>query len=155
MTEPKLVGPIEVIGTGLLGTSVALAARRSGLEVLLTDVDDDHVRTATQLGAGRPRTPSDRPQLVVIAVPPAAIASVVAEALAASDAVVTDVGSFKALIATELAAHPDNSRYVGSHPMAGNERNGPLASSGALFEGRPWAITAHERSDVAAVALVR
>ena len=64
-----LTGPVEVIGTGLLGTSVGLALARSGVEVLLSDVSSKHVRTASGLGAGRPRTDADRPQLVVVAVP--------------------------------------------------------------------------------------
>ena len=66
-----LTGPVEVIGTGMLGTSVGLACRRVGLEVLLTDLSAEHVRTASGLGAGRPRRPDDRPQLGVVAVPPA------------------------------------------------------------------------------------
>ena len=51
----RLHGPVEVVGTGLLGTSIALACRRAGLEVLLTDTTEEHLRTASQLGAGRPR----------------------------------------------------------------------------------------------------
>src|SRR6478609_9925663 len=98
MTGPAalLRGPVEVVGAGLLGTSVALACRRAGLEVLLTDLSADHVRTASALGAGRPRTPADRPQLVVVAVPPDHLGTAIADALRASDAVVTDVGSVKA-----------------------------------------------------------
>ena len=53
----RLVGPVEVVGTGLVGTSVALACRRAGLEVLLSDRSDEHVRTASGLGAGRARRP--------------------------------------------------------------------------------------------------
>ena len=53
----RLTGPVEVVGAGLLGTSVALACRRAGLDVLLSDVAPEHVRTASGLGAGRPRTP--------------------------------------------------------------------------------------------------
>ena len=67
MTE--LVGPVEVVGAGLLGTSIGLACRRAGLEVLLSDASPEHVRTASGLGAGRARTPEDRPRLVVVAVP--------------------------------------------------------------------------------------
>ena len=50
---------------------------------------------------------------------------------------------------------PTSSRYVGSHPMAGSERSGPLAASAALFDGRPWAVTPHESSTPEAVAVVR
>ena len=69
----------------------------------------------------------------------------------------TDVGSVKSAPLRELAGRVDAAalaRYVGSHPMAGSERSGPLAASAALFDGRPWAVTPHAGSDPAAVALV-
>lgn len=149
-----LVGPVEVVGTGLLGTSIALACRRAGLEVLLTDAAPEHVRTASGLGAGRPRAEGDRPQLVVVAVPPDHLGAVIAEALAAGDAVVTDVGSVKTAPLGAVADLPGATRYVGSHPMAGSERSGPLAATAALFDGRPWAVTPHGASDASAVAVV-
>jgi prephenate dehydrogenase len=49
---------------------------------------------------------------------------------------------------------PGSERYVGSHPMAGSERSGPLAASAALFDGRPWAVTPADGADPRAVALV-
>lgn len=153
----ELRGPVEVIGTGLLGTSVALACRRAGLEVLLTDVSAEHVRTASALGAGRPRKAEDRPQLVVVAVPPDHLGATIATALRAGDAVVTDVGSVKAGLHAQVVRAVGTGlarRYVGSHPMAGSERSGPLAASYALFDGRPWAITPHEGNEPSSVALV-
>ena len=155
MTE--LRGPVEVVGVGLLGTSIALVCRRIGLDVVLRDVDPGHVRTATSLGAGRAATPADRPQLVVVAVPPEAVADAVVDALARTDAVVTDVGSIKTRPLEQVTARvsPQGmSRYVGSHPMEGSERSGPLAASAALFDGRPWAVTPHEHADATAVELV-
>ena len=154
MSERPDSGPIEVIGAGLLGASVGLAARRAGLDVLLSDESSDHVRTASGMGAGRPRTDADRPQLVVVAVPPDHLGDVIAEALRASDAVVTDVGSVKSGPLAAVADVPGVERYVGGHPMAGSERSGPLAASAALFDGRPWAVTPHETSDPEAVELV-
>ncbi len=156
MSSP-LTGPVEVVGAGLLGTSVALACRRAGLDVLLSDVSPEHVRTASGLGAGRPRTPEDEPQLVVVAVPPDHLSEVIVAALEAGEAVVTDVGSVKSGPCREIAAATSPEalrRYVGGHPMAGSERSGPLAASNALFDGRPWAVTPHETSDATAVALV-
>jgi len=153
----RLTGPVEVVGAGLLGTSVALACRRAGLEVLLSDLAPEHVRTASGLGAGRPRTPDDRPQLVVVAVPPDHLAEVIVAALEAGDAVVTDVGSVKAgptHAAAEATSGDAIARYVGGHPMAGSERSGPLAASEALFDGRPWAVTPHAEASADAVALV-
>ena len=156
--DRTLAGPVEIVGAGLLGTSIALALRRAGLEVLLSDVSPEHLRTASGLGAGRPRVDGDRPQLVVVAVPPDLLAPVIAEALerTAEDpgAVVTDVGSVKTAPLTALAGTPGLGRYVGSHPMAGSERSGPLAASAALFDGRPWAVTPHPEADPAGVAVV-
>ena len=153
MTE-ELTGPVEIVGTGLIGTSIGLACRRAGLEVLLTDAAEDHVRTASGLGAGRPKAPGDRPQLVVVAVPPDHLAAEITLALTGDGAVVTDVGSVKSGPLAAVAGLPGVERYVGGHPMAGSERSGPLAASAALFDGRPWAITPHDAADPEAVALV-
>lgn len=151
-----LVGPVEVVGAGLLGTSIGLACRRAGLETLLTDTSVEHIRTASGLGAGRPRRAEDRPQLVVVAVPPDQLGVELVAALRRTDAVVTDVGSIKGapLHAVRAAAPTGASRYVGSHPMAGSERSGPLAASAALFDGRPWAVTPDAGADADAVVLV-
>ncbi|MCA1983692.1 MAG: prephenate dehydrogenase [Nocardioides sp.] len=155
MPDQALSGPVEIIGTGLLGTSIALACRQAGLEVLLTDASPENVRTASGMGAGRPRLPGDRPQLVVVAVPPAYLGRVIAEALSQDpDAIVTDVGSVKSAPLLEVAPLPGADRYIGSHPMAGTERSGPLAGNAALFDGRPWAVTPHAGTRPDATALV-
>jgi prephenate dehydrogenase len=159
MSEPggEISGPVEIIGTGLLGTSIGLALSRAGVEVLLVDESADHLRTASGLGAGRPATADDRPQLVVVAVPPDHLGPVIRSALeltAAYGAVVTDVGSVKSGPLAAVAHVPGVERYVGGHPMAGSERSGPLAASAALFDGRPWAVTPHETSEPSAVELV-
>jgi prephenate dehydrogenase len=150
----ELTGPVQVVGVGLLGTSIGLACRRAGLEVLLADVSPKHVRTASGLGAGRPSAPGDRPQLVVVAVPPDHLGTEIARALETTEAVVTDVGSVKTGPLAAVAGLAGVERYVGSHPMAGSERSGPLAGSAALFDGRPWAVTPHAGSTAEAVSLV-
>jgi prephenate dehydrogenase len=150
----ELSGPVEIVGAGLIGTSLGLALRRAGIEVVLTEAHSDTLRTATGMGAGRPSTPDDEPRLVVVAVPPDHLGAMISDALRRTDAVVTDVGSVKTGPLGELAGTPGLDRYVGGHPMAGSERSGPLAASAALFDGRPWAVTPHESADPAAVALV-
>lgn len=151
-----LTGPIHVIGAGLLGTSIGLAAQRQGVTVWLSDANPEHVRTAVSLGAGVPAPAGEKAQLVVVAVPPVHIAEVAIEALE-SGAVVTDIGSVKAQPLEQISDHVGDdvlARYVGSHPMAGNERSGPLAASASLFDGRPWAVTPHVHSQPNAVGLV-
>lgn len=155
-TPGALTGPIHVIGAGLLGTSIGLAARRRGIPVWLSDHNPEHVRTAVGLGAGSVPPADGVAQLIVVAVPPVHIAEVVVPALA-TGAVVTDIGSVKAQPLEQVGDRVDDAtlaRYVGSHPMAGSERSGPLAASAALFDGRPWAVTPHVHADPAAVALV-
>jgi prephenate dehydrogenase len=166
LSRGELDGPVLVVGAGLLGTSVGLALRVLDVPVLLTDVSEEHVRTATGLGAGVPMDGEgggewDRaaePQLVVVAVPPDHLASAIVEALRSTrKAVVTDVGSIKGAPLAEVAAlvtTEELRRYVGSHPMAGSERSGPLAASPVLFDGRPWAIAPHPTSEPDAVGLV-
>lgn len=150
---------VLVIGAGLIGTSVGLALTRGGAEVFLEDADSGNVRTAVSLGAGR-AAPSDdaeiRPDLVVVGVPPVALAAVIATALERfPDAVVSDLGSVKEAVLAELRRRGIAlERYVGSHPMAGSEQSGPLAGRADLFEGRAWAVTPHDGSTPEAVSVV-
>ncbi|WP_148574818.1 prephenate dehydrogenase [Nocardioides caldifontis] len=157
MTGTTLTGPVLVVGAGLLGTSVGLALRARGVEVFLHDTNAEHLRTASGLGAGSPGIPERDVQLVVVAVPPDHLASVIASQLRDTAGVVTDVGSVKSAPLAEVVetVTPEElERYVGSHPMAGSERSGPLAASAALFDGRPWAVAPHATSRTDAVALV-
>src|SRR3712207_558199 len=70
------------IGTGLIGTSVALAARRAGVTVFLSDLNPAAARVAEALGAGVAQEPRQPVDLAVLAVPPAAIGPVLREAQA-------------------------------------------------------------------------
>ena len=150
-------GPVLVVGCGLLGTSVGLALSAQGVEVWLDDLDPEHLRTATGLGAGVPVADPSGAAVVVVAVPPDHLGSTVVDALRSTRGVVTDVGSVKSAPLDVVAASvtPEElSRYVGSHPMAGSERSGPLAAAATLFDGRPWAVTPHESASPDAVEAV-
>jgi prephenate dehydrogenase len=82
----------------------------------------------------------------VVCVPPDVTAEIVARELEAfPQAIVTDVASVKLAPLAELRARgADVSRYIGSHPLAGRERGGPLAGRADLFVGRPWVVAAHD-----------
>ncbi len=148
---------VRVVGTGLVGTSVALGLRAHGVDVVLCDPSPSAAALARDLGAGRPARPDDVVQLVVVAAPPDVVGDVVAAELAAApEAVVTDVASVKSLPLQRLRAlGADLSRYVGGHPLAGRERSGAVAARSDLFAGRPWVLTPTAETQDAAVALVR
>jgi prephenate dehydrogenase len=145
--------PVLIVGTGVLGTSLGLALRRREVDVLLSDRNAEHLRTASGLGAGHPYA-GQQVGLVVVAVPPDHVGPEVARALAETDALVTDVGSVKTAPLRTLDGVSGVERYAGGHPMAGSERSGPLAATPTLFDGRPWAVTPHARSSADATAAV-
>ncbi|MFM9447791.1 prephenate dehydrogenase [Streptomyces acidiscabies] len=132
-----------VIGTGLIGTSVAMALVQRGVVVHLADHDPEQARTAAALGAGTDEAPDGAVDLAVVAAPPAHVARVLADAMRRGVAYgYLDVASVKGGPRRELeAAGVDLSRYLGTHPMSGREKSGPLAASAELFEGRPWVLT--------------
>lgn len=139
-----LDGPVVVIGTGLLGTSIGLGLRGRGVPVFLSDPSPTNQAVAVDIGAGRPvsELAGHAPQLVVVAAPPDVTADVVAKALADyPDSVVVDIASVKADIEASLRnLGADLSRYVGTHPMAGREKSGPVAARGELFTSMPWVL---------------
>ena len=142
MTSP-LTGPVHVIGAGLIGTSIALALRRAGVDVTLEDSTDRHADVAIGMGAGRILTEADQPELVVVAVPPRASGSVMAEATVRFPlATVTDVASVKAVVLDDARrAKGDLARIVGGHPMAGRESSGPSGARADLLDDKLWVIT--------------
>jgi prephenate dehydrogenase len=137
-----------VVGTGLIGTSVALAARREDIRVYLSDINESAVRTAAILGAGVPETPPGTVDLAVIAVPPSRVAPVLLEQQARGLALsYTDVAGVKAGCEREiLAGALDPTAYVGGHPMSGRDLSGPLAARADLFRDRAWVLTPTDRT---------
>jgi len=147
---------VAVIGTGLIGTSVALALREQGVSVWLTDTDPEAARLAANLGAGEPLPETGTADVAVIAVPPSAVAATLAAAQARGLAsCYTDVASVKQLPVTQARALGcDMTSYVPSHPLAGREKHGPAAARADLFLGRTWALCPAPESSEQAVAVI-
>jgi len=143
---------VAVLGGGLLGGSLALAlaARQEGPAVSLWSRREETTRQA--LDCGIASATSDLAEalagadLVVLAVPVGAMSALIDQSLAAGlspDALVTDVGSVKGMVHRTLfpKLSPRGIVFIGSHPMAGSERNGIEAAHVALFEGSACLMT--------------
>jgi prephenate dehydrogenase len=153
------LGRAVIVGAGLIGASVGLALRESGIEVLLTDVDGGRLNLAADLGAGTPVGPTGLgpdtgADLALICTPPKAVAHELMR-LQKLDvaAVYSDVCSIKTRPQEQAEAlGADMKRYVGGHPVAGRERSGPGNARADLFLGRPWVLTPSAQTSPECVA---
>lgn len=145
---PAVFERIAILGAGLIGGSIARAARESGAagNVALFDLDPNVRQRARELGLGDVRDSAADAvadaDLVVLAVPVGAMATALAEAAPAlkQGAIVTDVGSVKrAVIEAVQPLLPPHAFLVPGHPIAGTERSGPDAGFASLFLNR-WHI---------------
>jgi prephenate dehydrogenase len=156
--EQGSVSRVVIIGAGLIGASIGCALSAAGYAVHLRDHKISHARVAAGLGAGTIDPPGSADvDLVVVAVPPGAIADLVVHSLQVyPNATVTDVGSVKAGVLDALWQRDvELGRYVGSHPMAGSHHSGPMTAHPGLFVDRTWVVTPHRRSAPESVTRVR
>lgn len=155
-----------VIGVGLIGGSLARAARRAGLcgTIIGAGRGEAHLERARELGVidefdtNIAAAVSDA-DLVVVAVPMGAMSAVLREVAMGlpAGAVVTDVGSAKASVVADARAVMAGrvADFVPGHPIAGTEKSGVEASFAELFEGRRVILTPLDETRVAAAAQVR
>ena len=154
---------IAVIGVGLIGGSLGLAARRAGLirEVVGVGRSETNLATALQRGVAD-RTTRDVARigpvdLLVLAVPVRSIAEVMQAVVPhlQPGTVVTDVASVKeTVVTTAERILPADRPFVGAHPIAGNERAGAAAADPDLFRGARCVITPTDRTDASALERV-
>ncbi|MFL5969503.1 MAG: prephenate dehydrogenase/arogenate dehydrogenase family protein [Gaiellaceae bacterium] len=135
---------LAIVGTGLIGASVGLAARAAGVrDVRGWDVDPDALAVAAEREAVEPAGSLEEAvagaELAIVAAPVAALPSEVAAVLAASggDTTVSDVGSTKGPITNAV----DDGRFIGGHPVCGSEAHGAAHANGELFRGATWFLT--------------
>ena len=139
---------IAVLGVGLIGGSVALAAReRLSAEVTGWDASADALAQATRVGAvdgtaGSVAEAVAAADVVFVAVPVGVLPEIVAAALDAAgpDCVITDVGSTKRAVVAGCA----DPRFVGGHPLAGAETAGVANARADLFDEATWYLTPGE-----------
>jgi prephenate dehydrogenase len=149
---------LAVIGTGLIGASVGLAAKRAGATVAGFDDDGATSQLALERGAIDEVKPTlgealGAADLAVVAVPVGGLAAQVRTVLEASaeDCTVTDVGSTKTAVCEAAAGSP---RFIGGHPVCGSEARGPAHATADLFEGATWFLSPLPRSDPTRYRLV-
>jgi prephenate dehydrogenase len=137
---------VALVGVGLIGGSIGLAARqRADAQVCGYDPDPHARASALELGAidtqaGDIASAVAGAEVVFVAAPVGALAAAVHEALthAGADCVVSDVGSTKRTVVDVTLA---DERFVGGHPLAGAETAGVERARADLFEGATWYLT--------------
>jgi prephenate dehydrogenase len=153
---------VGIVGVGLIGGSIALAALRAGYRVYLYDGFAPEKLAGSKF---RPATVVDdleelalHSRLIILATPIAALARIGAALgqLVNSDHVVTDVASVKEPVVKVLAKSLENRcHYVPSHPMAGSEKSGAEAARADLFAGAVTLVCPELAGDMASVELVK
>jgi len=156
---------VAIAGVGLIGGSLALAAKRAGLfgHVVGLGRGEANLRLARDRGVideftHDPVSAARGADLLFLAVPVRALAPVVracATALA-PDAVVTDAGSVKgAILAAVEGELPPGVAFVGAHPIAGGEQSGAAHADAGIFRGQVCVLTPGAAATPAATAKVR
>jgi prephenate dehydrogenase len=165
MDKPLHFNKVAIIGVGLIGGSLALVLKRDGLAGEIVGIGRGlaNLEAAKRLGVvdsftrdiGEGVKDAD---LVVIAVPVLKIAETVKQAAAylKPGCIVTDVGSVKGAVITEVeAVVPEEVHFVPGHPIAGTEHSGAEAAFPELYIGRKCILTPTTKTDKAALDAVK
>ena len=152
---------VTIIGTGLIGGSMALTLKEKGFatKVIGVDASEQHLAQALALGiieeAHALQDAVALSDLIIIATPINVAENLLPQVLdIATNQVVMDVGSTKNNICKIVEAHPKRGRFVATHPMWGTEYSGPEAAVKNAFVDKATVICSKEASDPDAAALV-
>jgi prephenate dehydrogenase len=160
---PPGIAPFErvaIVGFGLIGASIGLAARARLPSIRLIAVDRKAViesalrRRVADVG-GDDLGLAAQADLIVLAAPVLANIRILAELQThvSGSAVVTDVGSTKRQVAAAAEALPARLSFVGGHPLAGAAVGGVEAARPDLFAGRPWILASTDAGSPATLRL--
>lgn len=152
--ESPLGRRAQVVGLGLVGTSLALALKARGWRVTGRDTDEARALRARELGALDEIGTDHLAEVAFVATPVDAVAAEATTLLAADETgslVVTDVAGVKAPIVSAVRSP----RFVGGHPMAGSEQEGPDGADPDLFTGATWVLTPTSATDSDAFSAIQ
>ena len=149
-----------IIGLGLIGGSIAIDLRKSGIATSLVGVELNKAHAAKALELGLvdsvlPLEEAINADLIITAIPVNAIKTVLLKILdlAGDKTIIVDTGSTKSLICKAVADHPKRTKFVAAHPIAGTENSGPEAAFGGLFADKTNIICEKEKSSAEALEL--
>jgi prephenate dehydrogenase len=144
---------VRVVGSGLIGTSIALALGARGVACQMIDSNPVAQELAHDLVSG---SQLFDPELVIFALPTSQLGLVIDDEFELNpNSIFMDVGSVKSEVIREVEKSTlPLSRFVPTHPMAGREIGGPHSARGDLFAARTWVITPTSECDPMAIALV-
>ncbi len=163
--DAPLFGRLAIIGIGLIGSSIAHAAKALNLagRVVLYDREPEVRQRARELGLGHEIADTGAAAVadadhIILCVPVGACGAVAAEiaAMLKPGAILSDVGSVKKSVVDAVTPHlPEGVHFVPAHPVAGTENSGPDAGFPSLFLNRWCILTPAEDADPAAIAATR
>jgi prephenate dehydrogenase len=154
---------VTIIGLGLIGGSMAIALRKTGLagEIFGIDVNPENAAKAVELKLVDKVLPEDeaitKADLVILAIPVNATCAFLPSVLDSMNksATVIDTGSTKSLICKSVAHHPKRNQLVAAHPIAGTEYSGPEAAFFGLFQDKTNIICEQEKSSDHSLAIAK
>jgi prephenate dehydrogenase len=146
---------VAIVGTGLIGTSFALALRKAGFAGTILGVSSERaLADAVSCGAidrGAPLAEAVRDaDLVFLSQTIGRILDTVRhlDRLLKPGALVTDAGSTKCEIVDTARQAFTRAQFLGGHPMAGKESRGAAAADAELFRGKTWVLTPDEPAEL-------
>src|SRR5688572_24556989 len=150
-----------IIGLGLIGGSIAIDLRKSGIatELLGIDLNHDHATKAVELKLVDKIESEDKAiahaDLIILAIPVSALSQLIPSILDSikKTAVVIDTGSTKSSVCRAVSSHPNRSQLVAAHQIAGTENSGPEAALSGLFKNKTNIICEREKSGDHALAV--
>lgn len=152
---------VTIVGLGLIGGSMGIDLRKSGLadQLVGVDLNEEHGRQAVELGLVDRIEPEDKAlaeaDVVILAIPVNTMSALLPQVMDTikKNAVVIDTGSTKSMICKSVSNHVNRSQFVAAHPIAGTENSGPTAAFSGLFSTMTNIICEREKSSQEALAV--